>query len=136
MAKVQLMMPDEFLERLAKLGDRSDEISERVLEAGGEVAQNLYRLYEYLHYQLVQANIKKDNALIDDVLTHLRDLKQTWEEAIRISTKENKALGGGDEEDDPLDERREDRRERGAGNAHLRQTAQPEDQERIERDVD
>lgn len=31
------MMPDEFLERLAKLGDRSDEISERVLEAGGEV---------------------------------------------------------------------------------------------------
>ena len=37
MAKVQLMMPDEFLERLAKLGDRSDEISERVLEAGGEV---------------------------------------------------------------------------------------------------
>lgn len=37
MAKVQLMMPDEFLERLAKLGDRSDEISERVLGAGGEV---------------------------------------------------------------------------------------------------
>ena len=37
MAKVQLMMPDEFLERLAKLGDHSDEISERVLEAGGEV---------------------------------------------------------------------------------------------------
>ena len=37
MVKVQLMMPDEFLERLAKLGDRSDEISERVLEAGGEV---------------------------------------------------------------------------------------------------
>ena len=37
MAKVQLMMPDDFLERLAKLGDRSDEISERVLEAGGEV---------------------------------------------------------------------------------------------------
>lgn len=31
------MMPDEFLERLAKLGDCSDEISERVLEAGGEV---------------------------------------------------------------------------------------------------
>lgn len=31
------MMPDEFLERLAKLGDRSDEISERVLGAGGEV---------------------------------------------------------------------------------------------------
>lgn len=37
MAKVQLMMPDDFLERLAKLGSQSDEIAQRVLEAGGEV---------------------------------------------------------------------------------------------------
>ena len=37
MAKVDIKMPDEFLERLSKLGERTDEISERVLEAGGEV---------------------------------------------------------------------------------------------------
>ena len=30
-------MPDEFLEKLSKLGTQTDEISERVLEAGGEV---------------------------------------------------------------------------------------------------
>ncbi len=30
-------MPDEFLEKLSKLGDRTDAISEKVLEAGGEV---------------------------------------------------------------------------------------------------
>ena len=37
MAKAQMMMPDDFLERLSKLGDKSDEISEKVLKAGGEV---------------------------------------------------------------------------------------------------
>ena len=43
MAKAQMMMPEEFLERLSKLGDRTDEISERVLEAGGEVVLNEVR---------------------------------------------------------------------------------------------
>lgn len=37
MAKVDIKMPDEFLEKLSKLGAHTDEISERVLEAGGEV---------------------------------------------------------------------------------------------------
>src|SRR5579884_3708680 len=43
-------------------------------EIGGEVAHNLYRLYEYYHYRLVQANIKKDVTMVDEVLTHLRNL--------------------------------------------------------------
>lgn len=37
MAKVDLKMPNDFLEKISKLGKQSDEISERVLEAGGEV---------------------------------------------------------------------------------------------------
>ena len=37
MAKVDLKMPEDFLEKISKLGKQSDEISERVLEAGGEV---------------------------------------------------------------------------------------------------
>ena len=62
------------------------------MEIGGEMATNLYRLYEYLHYRLVQANIKKDVAMIDEVLDHLRSLKTTWEEAIRIASKERTSL--------------------------------------------
>ena len=37
MAKVDIKMPDDFLEQLSKLGSHTDEIAERVLEAGGEV---------------------------------------------------------------------------------------------------
>jgi len=36
-AKVDIKMPDEFLEKLSKLGSQTDVIAERVLEAGGEV---------------------------------------------------------------------------------------------------
>lgn len=58
------------------------------MDLGGEMAQNLFNLYEYLHYRLVQANIKKDLQAIDEVLGHLRSLKGTWEEAIKIAARE------------------------------------------------
>ena len=37
MAKVDIQMPDELLKKLSNLGAQTDAISERVLEAGGEV---------------------------------------------------------------------------------------------------
>lgn len=37
MAKCQMMMPEDFLRKLSTLGSKTDEISEKVLEAGGEV---------------------------------------------------------------------------------------------------
>ena len=37
MAQAAFKMPDDFLERISTLGDKTDEIIPRVLEAGGEV---------------------------------------------------------------------------------------------------
>lgn len=38
MARVDVKMPDEFLERMSRLGSNFDSIAETLLEAGGEVA--------------------------------------------------------------------------------------------------
>jgi len=37
-AKATMKMPDDFLKKLSKLGDKTDEIVSKVLEAGGKVA--------------------------------------------------------------------------------------------------
>ncbi len=37
MAKVQIKMPEDFLLKLSRLGNKTDEITPKVLEAGGEV---------------------------------------------------------------------------------------------------
>jgi flagellar secretion chaperone FliS len=58
------------------------------VEVGGDMAKNLMKLYDYMHFQLVQANMKKDVVVIDEVLGHLRGLKETWEEAIKLSKRE------------------------------------------------
>jgi flagellar protein FliS len=55
------------------------------------VAENLMTLYEYLHHELIQANIQKDTARIDDVLGHLVELRQTWVKAIELVQQEAKA---------------------------------------------
>lgn len=62
------------------------------MKAGGQMAVNLYNLYEYLYYRLVQANLKKDVAMLDEVLNHLKDLKATWEEAIKIASREKREI--------------------------------------------
>jgi flagellar protein FliS len=61
------------------------------LKIGGAVAENLMTLYEYLHHELIQANIQKDTARIDDVLGHLVELRQTWVKAIELVQQEAKA---------------------------------------------
>ena len=38
MAKVTMRMPEDFLLKISKLGDKTDEIIPKVLETGGEVA--------------------------------------------------------------------------------------------------
>ena len=39
MAKVDVKMPEEFLLKLSRLGEKTDEIIPKVLEAGGEVVE-------------------------------------------------------------------------------------------------
>lgn len=46
-----------------------------------EIAQNLSTLYDYLYRRLVEANIKKDDAIIVEVMAFLTELRNTWAEA-------------------------------------------------------
>lgn len=46
-----------------------------------EIAHNLVSLYDYLYRRLVEANIKKDPAIIDEIMPFLTELRETWAEA-------------------------------------------------------
>jgi len=54
-------------------------------EQGGEIATNLDMLYEFMYNRLVEANIKKDITMLNDVIGMLSDLRQTWVEAIKLA---------------------------------------------------
>jgi flagellar secretion chaperone FliS len=46
---------------------------------GGELAQNLSSLYEYMCMRLIAANLKNDTAALDEVTRLLAELKGAWE---------------------------------------------------------
>lgn len=58
------------------------------INSGGDTARNLYALYEYYHHRLVEANIHKDTVAIDEVKVHLKNLRDTWAQAIDIAVKD------------------------------------------------
>ena len=49
------------------------------------VAKDFDRVYEYLGRRLVQANIKKDKEILEEVLEHLHSRRDTWKEVMRIN---------------------------------------------------
>lgn len=48
----------------------------------GAVAVSLFRIYEYMHYLLVEANINKSTEPLDQVEKMLLELRNAWKEAL------------------------------------------------------
>lgn len=48
------------------------------MNAGGEIAENLDALYEYMANRLLQANLKNDPAILEEVQRLLAELRGAW----------------------------------------------------------
>lgn len=49
-------------------------------EAGGELAENLARLYDYMTMQLLRANLENNVAYVHEVYQLLSDIASAWQE--------------------------------------------------------
>lgn len=49
-------------------------------EVGGNIARNLYSLYDYMFFKLVNANVKKDLQSIKEVKNLMEELRDTWKQ--------------------------------------------------------
>lgn len=54
----------------------------QTLDMRYEVAQDFERVYTYLNHRLLQANMKKDKEILEEVNQHLRDMRDTWKQVM------------------------------------------------------
>lgn len=49
------------------------------------VAQDFDNVYDYIYRRLVEANMKKDKEIMVEVLGHIKTMRDTWKEVMRLN---------------------------------------------------
>lgn len=60
-------------------------------EKGGEIAKSLLGLYLFFNRQLLEANVRKDPAMLQDVRKLLHELRDAWLQIAHIQVEEPKS---------------------------------------------
>ena len=55
----------------------------QTLDMSYPVAEHFERVYSYLSQRLVEANVKKDKEILEEVNMHLRSMRDTWKEVMK-----------------------------------------------------
>ncbi|WP_127762684.1 flagellar export chaperone FliS [Peribacillus asahii] len=58
------------------------------------VSKQLMVMYDYLHRQLVEANIKSDLAILEEVEGFVTEFRDTWKEAIQLNRQSQFTTSG------------------------------------------
>jgi len=69
------------------------------MEIGGELSENLLRVYGFWHRELVMANMRKDPEKVERVLGYAREYRETWGVAVaqfKAQKRAPRGLSGGD----------------------------------------
>jgi flagellar protein FliS len=56
-----------------------------------EVSKDFHNVYHYLLQRLHEANIKKDKEILEEVLKHLRTMRDTWKDVMQMNVNGNKS---------------------------------------------
>ena len=53
-----------------------------------EISNGLYLQYEYMNRRLLDANVKKDKAIVEEVIGYAEELRDTWSEAMKLAKQQ------------------------------------------------
>lgn len=88
-AKVALQEGRDATEPMTRAQDIIVELASSLNRSAGEVADNLARLYDFWIQWLLQAQIRRDAAKVEEVLSMVRDLREAW-----VTISQQKKAGG------------------------------------------
>jgi flagellar protein FliS len=58
------------------------------LDHSYDISRQLNSLYDYMYRRLVEANMNKDPEILEEVLGMLRELRDTWKDAMKLARQQ------------------------------------------------
>ncbi|EFV78514.1 MULTISPECIES: flagellar export chaperone FliS [Cytobacillus] len=59
-----------------------------------EVSQNMMSLYDYMNRRLIEANVKSETGILDEVEGLVTEFRDTWKEVIQVNRQKQFSQGG------------------------------------------
>lgn len=59
------------------------------------ISKELMNLYDYMNRRLIEANIKNDLEILDEVASLITEFRDTWKEALQLNRQRQYAATGG-----------------------------------------
>jgi flagellar protein FliS len=54
-----------------------------------EISEELFLLYEYMNRRLLEANMKKDKLILEEVTGYAEELRDTWVRAMKLAKQQD-----------------------------------------------
>ena len=89
--QAQAALEDKDLEKANSSIIRAEDIISEfkaTLDMKYPVSEGLMMLYDYMNDRLIEANMKKDADILEEVLRFAKELRDTWSEAMKIAKKQ------------------------------------------------
>ena len=83
-AKLTLMLYDGAI-KFANMAIEAIDKGDIEKANNNPVAKDFEVVYDYIYRRLVEANVKKDKAVLEDALHHIKTMRETWKEVMRIN---------------------------------------------------
>jgi flagellar protein FliS len=92
--QAEIAMEDNNIEKVNENSQKAQNIIRELmstLDMKYEVSSGLYNLYDYFLKRLIDANIKKDVDALKEVEGFMADLRDSWEQAMKIARKQQRS---------------------------------------------
>lgn len=86
--QAQIAVEEKDIEKANNSINRSQDIIQELqctLDMNYEVSHNLASIYDYLYRRLIDANVKKDKEILEEVLGFAKELRDTWAQAMKLA---------------------------------------------------
>lgn len=74
-------------ENLVKVQDIFTELMVSLDQNAGDWAKEIYQVYDFIKTRLFEINLKKDAAMMEELIPVIESVRDTWHEAYEVSKK-------------------------------------------------